>query len=312
MLASRPNDSNEADDIPPAKRTRTERPTLSSCYRPRPESEHIQTRGRQQVSLSTSPVLTSASSSSSSGSVTEHIVTPMTTVSSGVSTEGSSDKSRRHQQPPQVHITSASLPARPTFTPRSVSNKARPLHQHQRSIPTKPNLVPSPSLSASAGLPTSPAQQQSEALSREGLSRRADETIARLTGTPTPTPESNAISKKVDEVIKRFEREAQQQTQVVEPAELEEPVLLPRPKKKVTLKANPLNQIYIGNLPLSTQLAGLRKAFEKVSPVLTIELRAPFAMIESERDGMAEEAVEEYDRGTFGGVQIRVERAPVP
>jgi hypothetical protein len=32
-------------------------------------------------------------------------------------------------------------------------------------------------------------------------------------------------------------------------------------------------------------------------------------MIEFDKDGMAEQAVEVYDEGTFGGVQIRVERA---
>jgi hypothetical protein len=32
-------------------------------------------------------------------------------------------------------------------------------------------------------------------------------------------------------------------------------------------------------------------------------------MIEFEKDGMAEKAVEVYDEGSFGSVQIRVERA---
>ena len=92
------------------------------------------------------------------------------------------------------------------------------------------------------------------------------------------------------------------------------PILLPKKRKSESLEPpvvepKPQNQVYIGNLPADTQLATLRKAFEALSPILTIELRAPYAMIEFEEDGMAQQAVEVYDEGSFGGVQIRVERA---
>jgi len=92
------------------------------------------------------------------------------------------------------------------------------------------------------------------------------------------------------------------------------PILLPKKRKSEFLEPpavqpKPQNQVYIGNLPADTQLATLRKAFEALSPILTIELRAPYAMIEFEVDGMAQQAVEVYDEGSFGGVQIRVERA---
>lgn len=92
------------------------------------------------------------------------------------------------------------------------------------------------------------------------------------------------------------------------------PVLLPKKRKSESLEPpaiqpKPQNQVYIGNLPAETQLATLRKAFEALSPILTIELRAPYAMIEFEEDGVAQRAVEVYDEGSFGGVQIRVERA---
>jgi hypothetical protein len=92
------------------------------------------------------------------------------------------------------------------------------------------------------------------------------------------------------------------------------PILLPKKRKSdslepPTIQPKPQNQVYIGNLPADTQLATLRKAFEALSPILTIELRAPYAMIEFEEDGAAQQAVEVYDEGSFGGVQIRVERA---
>ena len=92
------------------------------------------------------------------------------------------------------------------------------------------------------------------------------------------------------------------------------PILLPKKRKSESLEPpviqpKPQNQVYIGNLPADTQLATLRKAFEALSPILTIELRAPYAMIEFEEEGAAEQAVEVYDEGSFGGVQIRVERA---
>jgi hypothetical protein len=92
------------------------------------------------------------------------------------------------------------------------------------------------------------------------------------------------------------------------------PILLPKKRKSESLEPpvvqpKPQNQVYIGNLPADTQLATLRKAFEALSPILTIELRAPYAMIEFEEDGAAQQAVEVYDEGSFGGVQIRVERA---
>ena len=91
------------------------------------------------------------------------------------------------------------------------------------------------------------------------------------------------------------------------------PILLPKKRKSQStdppVQPKPQNQVYIGNLPANTQLATLRKAFEALSPILTIELRAPYAMIEFEEDGMAQQAVEVYDEGSFGGVQIRVERA---
>jgi hypothetical protein len=99
------------------------------------------------------------------------------------------------------------------------------------------------------------------------------------------------------------------------PAQEDMPVLLPKKRKSTSVEPpahvqpKPQNQVYIGNLPATTQLATLRKAFEALSPILTIELRAPYAMIEFEEDGMAQQAVEVYDEGTFGGVQIRVERA---
>jgi len=92
------------------------------------------------------------------------------------------------------------------------------------------------------------------------------------------------------------------------------PILLPKKRKSESLEPpavqpKPQNQVYIGNLPADTQLATLRKAFEALSPILTIELRAPYAMIEFEEEGAAQQAVEVYDEGSFGGVQIRVERA---
>jgi len=96
-------------------------------------------------------------------------------------------------------------------------------------------------------------------------------------------------------------------------AEDDMPILLPKKRKSQStdpsVQPKPRNQVYIGNLPANTQLATLRKAFEALSPILTIELRAPYAMIEFEEDGMAQQAVEVYDEGSFGGVQIRVERA---
>ena len=73
----------------------------------------------------------------------------------------------------------------------------------------------------------------------------------------------------------------------------------------------PANQVYIGNLPDSTTLQSLRDAFSSISPIVSIELRMPYAMIEFEKDGAAAEAVERFNEGTFGGSEIVVERAVV-
>jgi RNA recognition motif-containing protein len=129
---------------------------------------------------------------------------------------------------------------------------------------------------------------------------------------PAPAPPSPAVSVSSQSTSAPVPNAEEAVT-----TEAEEPILLPKKPKSPSAssappkdrKPNPENQIYIGNLPHSTQLATLRKAFEAISPILTIELKAPYAMIEFEKDHMAQEAVDVYDEGTFGGVQIRVERA---
>ncbi|CAD6572922.1 MAG: hypothetical protein TREMPRED_000691 [Tremellales sp. Tagirdzhanova-0007] len=76
-----------------------------------------------------------------------------------------------------------------------------------------------------------------------------------------------------------------------------------------TSHPNPFNQIYLGSLPPATTLPSLRTAFAPLSPIVSIELRSPYAMIEFEQAGAAERAVEVYDEGYFAGAMIRVERA---
>jgi len=82
-----------------------------------------------------------------------------------------------------------------------------------------------------------------------------------------------------------------------------------QPPRSPTPHPNPHNQVYLGSLPPSTTLPSLRAAFSALSPIESIELRTPYAMIEFEDEGAAERAVEVYDEGWFGGVMIRVERA---
>lgn len=68
-------------------------------------------------------------------------------------------------------------------------------------------------------------------------------------------------------------------------------------------------QIFLGSLSPTTTLEMLRKAFSPLSPIVTIELRTPLAMIEFEEDGAAAMAVDIYDKAKLGGALIRVERA---
>jgi len=82
-----------------------------------------------------------------------------------------------------------------------------------------------------------------------------------------------------------------------------------KPAQSPAPRPNPQNQIYLGSLPSTTSLPSLRTAFESLSPIVSIELRSPYAMIEFEDPDAADRAVEVYDEGSFDGAMIRVERA---
>jgi hypothetical protein len=126
---------------------------------------------------------------------------------------------------------------------------------------------------------------------------------------PSPSTPTTALPLNPSPTVSTSALPPKRKSETPPPGE-SEPILLPKNSpNKPTIPPNPLNQIYIGNLPADTKVAALRQAFEALSPILTIELRAPYAMIEFEKDGMAEKAVEVYDEGSFGSVQIRVERA---
>ena len=88
-----------------------------------------------------------------------------------------------------------------------------------------------------------------------------------------------------------------------------QPYHSPSPITSQPPRPNPQNQIYLGSLPPSTTLQALRTAFSVLSPIVSIELRPPYAMIEFEIFEAADRAVEAYDEGSFCGAMIRVERA---